>query len=52
MPELDFQNIMELCKLKREKPDEYKQFMEDFESVAMDVVELTARLNQKLDKLI
>ena len=43
--ELNLHDLMELSKLKKEKPEEYTQLLQDIESVAGDMAGLVARMN-------
>jgi hypothetical protein len=49
---IDFKSMMELIKMKKEKPEEYKQFLADFGGVAMDVTTILAKISVKLGKEI
>ena len=55
MSEISLKDVEELRKLvewKKEKPDEYKQFLNDMKDVMLDLMKVSLELAKELDKTI
>ena len=50
--QLDAETIMNLIKLKRENPKEYKKLMEDMLDVMLDFAVMLSKVEDKLEKLM
>lgn len=48
--QLDIKTMQELIKLKKEKPDEYQEFLGGMEEVMKDIMNITTKLAIKLAK--
>lgn len=47
---MDIKPIIELIKMKKDKPDEYKQFLIDLEDVLRDVSKITTKIGMEIAK--
>ena len=44
MNNLEFEQMTELIRLKKEKPEEYKEFLEDYKGVTRDIFKMAMEL--------